>query len=66
MASLSNYRYLVIEPGIANKLSKFGIKDVYGIAYLFGYFSIQTFFRGVLLNHKTHLIKQDIDIINVK
>ena len=52
MASLSNYRYLVIEPGIANKLSKFGIKDVYGIAYLFGYFSIQTFFQGVLLNHK--------------
>lgn len=52
MASSTNYRYLVIEPGIANKLSKFGIKDVYGIAYLFGYFSIQTFFRGVLLNHK--------------
>lgn len=52
MASLTNYRYLVIEPGIANKLSKLGIKDVYGIAYLFGYFSIQTFFRGVLLNHK--------------
>lgn len=52
MASLSNYRYLVIEPGIANKLSKFGIKDVYGIARLFGYFSIQMFFRGVILNHK--------------
>lgn len=52
MASSTNYRYLVIEPGIANKLLKFGIKDVYGIAYLFGCFSIQTFFRGVLLKHK--------------
>lgn len=29
-----------------------GIKDVYGIARLFGYFSIQTFFQGVLLNQK--------------
>ena len=42
----------MIEPGIANKLSKFGIKDVYGIAYLFGYFSIQTFFLCLLLKHK--------------